>query len=145
MVSDTSNQIIIPIAMCKKHRFVKEEQDPRRYHLLSDDILTPNNQSIHSSSPPWPVSSSVAPLYSMSNPPEGSSIVHGLSEDTPNRIHAVVIHFSPSNTGQPLCSVRPLSILPSAPTYEKNTTVPAAGFTYKSDLVNTIAPPFFGT
>lgn len=37
--------------------------------------------------------------------PEGSYSVQGFDVDTPSRIQAVVIHFSPLVTGQPLCWV----------------------------------------
>ena len=55
---------------------------------------------------------------------------HGLSSSTPRRIHCVTIFFSPSRTGHPECSVRPVSVIRvSGSMYEKNTALPIFGLT----------------
>jgi hypothetical protein len=77
--------------------------------------------------------------------PDGSYASQLSSRETPSLIHAVAAHFSPSSTGQLLCSVNPSSILPFSPMYEKNTVVPFLGFKNKLEFEKVIPPPLSAT
>lgn len=76
--------------------------------------------------------------------PDGSNLVQLSSTLTPWRIQKVVMSFSPASTGQPECSVRPLSILPSLPKYEKKVAERRRGRTNTLALVKVVAPPSSG-